>query len=253
MRPAADVERVFELLAEGWTHSAVARSVGISRATVRDWDRSGREAVLARRGRALPAVACEGTCAGRAGLDEAAYAYLLGQYLGDGCLSRNGPSYRIRIACADAYPGIMRECVAAIAAVSGRPARFAAKQGCTEVHALWPHWQCVVPHGPGPKHTRPIVLEPWQRRLALDRHAGAFVRGLVHSDGCRITNRVVVGGRTYEYPRYLFTNRSDDIRNLFLEACERLGVAARPSNRITVSVARRDAVERLDAYVGPKS
>jgi hypothetical protein len=53
--------------------------------------------------------------------------------------------------------------------------------------------------------------------------------------------------------RYLFTNMSPDIRDLYLEACRRLGIDARPSNRITISVARREAVQRMEALVGPKT
>ena len=54
-------------------------------------------------------------------------------------------------------------------------------------------------------------------------------------------------------PRYLFTNKSIDIQNLFLEACDRLGVEARRNNRWSISVARRASVARLDELVGPKA
>jgi hypothetical protein len=57
----------------------------------------------------------------------------------------------------------------------------------------------------------------------------------------------------YKYVRYPFTNKSIDIQQLFLEACSQLGIAARRNNRHSVSVARREAVERMDAIVGPKS
>jgi hypothetical protein len=52
------------------------------------------------------------------------YAYLLGLYLGDGCINRQGPEskgvWKLRIMCADAWPGLMDECRRAILAV--RPA-----------------------------------------------------------------------------------------------------------------------------------
>jgi hypothetical protein len=124
----------------------------------------------------------------------------------------------------------------------------------TEVHATFAHWPCLLPHGPGPKHTRATALAPWQRSIAIDAHPAVLVRGLVHSDGCRCINRVTSSrGKTYEYARYLFTNKSIDIQHLFLEACAHVGIAARPNNRYSVSVARREAVERMDAIVGPKS
>jgi hypothetical protein len=49
------------------------------------------------------------------------YAYLLGLYLGDGCISANGALARgiwvLRIACADAWPGLLEECRQAVKAI----------------------------------------------------------------------------------------------------------------------------------------
>jgi len=78
------------------------------------------------------------------------------------------------------------------------------------------------------------------------------VRGLIHSDGCRTTNRfktTLPSGRVaeYAYPRYFFSNRSGDIRGLFCEACEALGVRWTLSNPRNVSVAHRKSVALLDA------
>ncbi|MHA6623014.1 hypothetical protein ACU436_38460 [Pseudonocardia sp. DLS-67] len=106
------------------------------------------------------------------------------------------------------------------------------------------------------KHTRSIVLEPWQDEL-VDQHTGAFLRGLFHSDGCRITNwapRKSAGdARRYEYPRYFFTNKSEDILALCSVSLDLLGVAHRFPRPDTISVARREAVAALDVVVGPKS
>ena len=60
------------------------------------------------------------------------------------------------------------------------------------------------------------------------------------------------GDHWYEYPRYLFTNESADILRLCGEALDRLGVAWRFSRPNVISVARREAVARLDEFVGPK-
>jgi hypothetical protein len=107
-------------------------------------------------------------------------------------------------------------------------------------------------HGRGKKHHRRILLQPWQEAI-VRQHPGRFARGLIHSDGWRGLNRVRVKGRTYEYPRYQFSNRSDDIRRLFTDAMDHLAVAWRPWGRFHISVARRDAVALLDEHVGPKS
>lgn len=108
-------------------------------------------------------------------------------------------------------------------------------------------------HGPGPKHERDIRLVPWQSKIALGAHADQFLRGLVHSDGCRSINRVRgPGGKKYTYVRYTFSNRSEDIRDLFCRACDELGIQWRQMNRLNISVARRLGVARLDAIVGEK-
>jgi len=68
----------------------------------------------------------------------------------------------------------------------------------------------------------------------------------------RIRRRLPSGERWYEYPRYMFTNESADIRALCGDVLDALGVAWRYSKRNTISVARREAVARLDEVVGPK-
>ncbi len=107
----------------------------------------------------------------------------------------------------------------------------------------------------GPKHIRKIELQPWQRIVVLN-NPGHFARGLFHSDGYRGINRVRAriadAERWYEYPRYLFTHESSDILRLCGETLDQLGVAWRFSKRNTISVARREAVVRLDEFVGPK-
>jgi hypothetical protein len=240
-----------EELRHGATLSAVSRYTGVSRAALRSW----RDGKVAPRGAECP------RCRSEPGPPEpkAAYAYLLGQYLGDGTISAGPRDVRVlRIACADAWPGVMAECVTMIKAL--RPNNTVSllhRQGCTIVTARWKHWTCLFPqHGPGKKHTRPIVLEIWQQEI-VDAHTGPFLRGLFHSDGCRITNwttREVRGERKrYEYPRYFFSNESTDILGLCAAALDRLGVAHRRSRPNTISVARREAVTVLDAVVGPKA
>ena len=121
----------------------------------------------------------------------------------------------------------------------------------------WKHWPCLFPqHGPGRKHDRPIVLEDWQRDVVI-AHPADFLRGLFHSDGCRANNWAtrMVGGekRRYDYPRWQFTNRSDDIRALCCWALDLVDVPWRRSGRWVVSVSRREAVARLDELIGPKT
>jgi hypothetical protein len=123
------------------------------------------------------------------------------------------------IYCADAWPRTQREVRQAINAVMPSASVSVVQQtGCVAVKCFTKHWPCLFPqHGPGRKHTRLIVLEPLQDDLVAE-HTAAFLGGLFHSDGCRMTNwtrRTVAGvPRRYEYPRWFFTNKSTDILGL---------------------------------------
>lgn len=238
-------ELAFYLTDLGLSEKAISRQLGVNRATLRAWGREGAPDSRFRVG------ACEGRCEGGRGVPSAPYAYLLGQYLGDGCLSvsRRGV-YRLRIACCSDYPMIEAEVREAIKAVMpGRSVGRIAKQGSFEVYADSKHWACLFPqHGPGKKHDREIRLDGWQHAI-VDEHPKPFLRGLVHSDGCRVINRV----KGNEYPRYHFTNRSDDIKTIFGHACDVLDIPWRRMNAVTLSIARRDAVAFMDTFIGPKT
>ena len=56
----------------------------------------------------------------------------------------------------------------------------------------------------------------------------------------------------YAYPRYFFSNLSADIRGLFCESCEQLGLRWTQSNHRNISISHRTSVALLDEYVGPK-
>jgi len=54
------------------------------------------------------------------------------------------------------------------------------------------------------------------------------------------------------YPRYFFSNESDDILQLCESALDHEGIDHRRNRPNSISIARRDAVTALDAFVGPK-
>jgi hypothetical protein len=213
--------------------------------------RVGLDKAIERR-RGKTAGVCPGfDCGVVSGVPHAPYAYLLGVYLGDGSIASHPRGvWKLRIALDTKYPGIIRECEQAMTAVLGNRVGRVQCIGCEEVYSYSKHWPCVFPqHGSGAKHRRSIVLQRWQEGIALDEHPELLLRGLVHSDGCRVLNWV----NGTAYPRYHFSNRSDDIREIFAEACLRLGIACRPHNRWGLSVARRASVARLDGFIGPKT
>jgi hypothetical protein len=244
------------LLDQGRSLNSVSKQTGISRAAIRAWQ-TRIEPLPRMLGNIAPCPRCRPTPG--APEDTAAYAYLLGLYLGDGCISAHprGVGHYLRIACADAWPGLIEACRSAIKAVRPEDQAYVLqKQGCVMVTSYGRHWPCLFPqHGPGRKHDRSIALEPWQQDI-VNARPWEFIRGLVHSDGCRITNwttRLVRGERKrYEYPRYFFTNRSADIIGLFTSTLDAVGVEWKPSNAQNTSIAKRASVALMDQHIGPK-
>ncbi|MDA2805570.1 helix-turn-helix domain-containing protein [Nocardiopsis suaedae] len=266
MYPREVVNEALRLHAQGWTDRRVAESVGVSIWTVRHW-RTGR-----RRGPRQESYREDRTtycplCAG-APLDENAYAYLLGLYLGDGHIvrARKG-TYLLAIYCSAIYTDLVEECRSSVRAVFPVKPFTREKPGCTVVQAVSKHWPCIFPqHGPGPKHSRLIKLDAWQQEV-VRAHPQQLIRGLFHSDGCRATNRVrrMVSGewKYYEYPRYSFSNTSKDIHTILGDTLDQVGAkwklvwvptkAAHHQDTGTLSVAKRDSVALLDTFIGPKS
>jgi hypothetical protein len=213
MRSAEEFETVQRLIAAGMNDSVIARRTGIPRCTVRD-----------RRRRPVRAKA---TCISKctvdiSGLPAPAYAYLLGLYLGDGCVSRHPRTWRLRITLDKKYPAIIDRCRMAINSLfpSQQASIHQQPKGCVVVSHYSKHWPCLLPqHAPGRKHLRPIRLEPWQEVLVKEA-TEEFVRGLIDSDGCR----VIANDRGVKSVRYHFSNRSNDIRGLFCAALDELGI-----------------------------
>jgi hypothetical protein len=176
-------------------------------------------------------------------------------YLGDGCITETARSYWLRITLDSAYPGIIEECRTAVATLMplNVVSLYKRRYRCVDVSCHSLLWPDLIPqHGRGPKHRRAIALEPWQRRV-VEAEPTAFIRGLFHSDGSYFLNPVrSPRGKRYSYDRYLFSNRSDDIKALFSWACSLVGVETRPVGDRAVSVARRDSVAILNEFLGPK-
>jgi hypothetical protein len=182
-------------------------------------------------------------------------------YLGDGHVADTGGSHQLRIICDAGYPEIIADCQCAVqlSLVDVRVhARTHPVDRCVRVEASSKWWPDLFPQvGPGRKHDRVIALEPWQEAI-VGRFPWLFLRGLLHSDGCRSINRFTTklpSGRVaeYAYPRWFFSNLSADIRGLFCRTCDAMGVRWTQSNHRNISVSHRESVALLDEFVGLKS
>jgi len=262
MRPETEYRSALDLIAAGINDSEIGRRLEIPRGTIRDW-RFGLEAQSggrteswsgSRDGQPTDCFRCT-----TGFIDEEAYSYLFGVYLGDGCLSPYPRGvYRLRIACDLKYPDIINEIATHIVIVRGvDKVGFTDKKGCVEVSAYWKHWICLFPqHAPGRKHERKIELDLWQGAI-VTAHPKAIIRGLIQSDGNRHINEVPrklkSGVKRYRYSRYMFTNASTDILGIFTASLDLLDVHWTQTTPRDIAVSRRKDVAFLDTFVGPKS
>ncbi len=252
MRTASEFHLVRHLVALGMSDGWIAKATGIPQRTINGWRRQGFPPGF--RTRRWPTQRWRPA-------DGPAYSYVLGMYLGDGHIAsvRQGSTF-LRIVLDRSYQAIVSECADALRLLFPDSAvrRYEwDRRGITVVQVSSPVLPLAFPqHGPGRKHERAIVLESWQREIT-ERHVHEFLRGLIHSDGSRVINRFSVklpSGRVgrYRYPRYFFSNLSPDIRQLFSDHCDLLGICWTQSNSRNISVSHRDSVTILDSFVGPK-
>jgi hypothetical protein len=184
------------------------------------------------------------------------YSELLGLYLGDGHVVLAGRAHRLRLFLDSKYTNIVDEAEALLERcfVDNSIGRQLVHGGTMTVLSVYSrHLPCLFPqHGPGPKHRRPIRLEPWQRTI-VSAEPWPLLRGLIRSDGCSFINRT----GPYEYLSFHFANRSDGIARIFEEACDQVGVRYRSNlnqkRRIwEIRINRRRSVALMCDHVGVK-
>jgi hypothetical protein len=163
------VRAALALAEAGVNATDVSKRLGIPRRTVAAW-------IKGEVPHSASAESC-GQCRRMHAFDDLSpgYVYLLGLYLGDGCISRHPKDvYKLRIFLDVKYPAIIVSAVDAIAEVEGRAARTLPRpRNCVEVYSFWKCWPC------------------WERR-------GGFQLTLQHQrgfGGCNAGPEANAGGR----------------------------------------------------------
>jgi hypothetical protein len=251
IRSQETVDSALRLSDEGVTDRVNAEIHGVAIKTIRRWRRLYQRRGLPRGEGFRPTSCPRCDCAE---LDEAAYALLLGWYLGDGHIvaARRGV-YLLSISNDPRYPGLNDEIAATMQLVKPTASPWRRGGHAIRIEAGWRHWPCLFPqHGPGMKHLRKIELADWQREIVA-KYPEQLLRGLFHSDGCRFVNWASKpDGRRSYYVRYMFSNESEDIRKILTDALDLLGIPWRQPRLNAIAVSRKDGVGALDAFVGPK-
>ncbi len=251
MRTFNECRNVLLLRNDGLSQSSISKQLDIPRRTVSDICKRYAAVPQLVEGSGSNPVQCEFES-----LQRHQYAYTLGLYLGDGTISKHPRAFRLRITLDKKYPFVIQRAVIALNAIlpNNKTSVHPRKSGCVDVSVYSKQLPAIFPqHGAGRKHARRIALEAWQTSI-INEFPHLFLRGLIESDGSRDNN--IVNGKSY--PRYLFTNKSEDIIHLFLETCGKLGLTPTLITKncrkvFAVSIATRKDVKFIDKNVGCKT
>ena len=186
------------------------------------------------------------------------YAYLLGLYLGDGNITRQ-PARRVpppdhaRSRLSDDHRRTAGEAMAEVMPSSRASVQLRRDGACVEVYSFSKHWPCLFPqHGPGRKHERRIALTDWQRAPLRPAPSSCFAGSSTRTAAGRSTASGAPARHTpiRATPSPTTPPTSAGSSATYLDA---LDIAWRPMGWRNISIARRDAVAKLDAFIGPKA
>jgi hypothetical protein len=192
-----------------------------------------------------------------------AYSYILGFYLGDGCLyNTKGRSYTMMIANQADFYEMNLEIERSISILfPNKKVTFYKKptSNCYDIKVTAINLHELFPHGRGAKHSRKISLMDWQKGIVRE-FPQKCIKGLIQSDGTRYVADIK------RYPHrvvYQFSNCSIDIHHILheLTSIENIDFTFRQmkfkkssthADSFITSFYKRSAVAILDSFIGPK-
>jgi hypothetical protein len=187
----------------------------------------------------------------------------LGVYLGDGYINLHNTKYgiyKIRITQDIKYPKLIQEYTDSLRCIVSPNVGTVTKNNTVTVYCYSKNLPSLFPqHGSGLKNSRDVSLCDWQMDI-ITQFPKQFIRGMLHTDGSRY---ITSDG----YMRYNFTNTSPDIIKVFCLICDTLALhytrhdrpsitpkTRTPSGSIktTITFNKKQDIELLDSFVGPK-
>src|SRR6478735_6368425 len=157
------------------------------------------------------------------------YSFILGFYLGDGHIIKNGRTQRLSLFNDMKYENInlhIEKCLSII--FPENKVHRIKKIGSYQITVHNNSIPEMFPqHGVGKKHDRVIQLERWQKDI-VEKYPKDFIKGLIYSDGCIVYSN--------QYKRFEFSNRSEDIHNILTYALQLIGVEKTSTRRKSKNV-----------------
>jgi hypothetical protein len=254
VRTYNDYQKVKELFDQGKNKCEISRLTNIPRGTVKDWLLKG----FAPKVGVSKAKSIEFKVNPAEYITEekqAAYSFILGEYLGDGWIRTLKRTYRLDIFNDQRYEDLNRlienqmQVLFPINKVN-RLNHNGAWILCVH-NNLMPH--LFPQHAKGEKWQRKIELADWQK-IIIQKYPKEFIKGLIYSDGCIYNQNV----NNKDYLRYNFVQKSKDITEIFLWALSLIGIKKEPylhpsKQMYVIQNFSQEEVLLLSSFIPPKT
>jgi len=182
-------------------------------------------------------------------IDKKSYSYILGLYLGDGYINKMKRTYRLRIFLDSRQDLVIKECEENLKKLfpDNKIAILKTIYNSVIISVYSNFIPIIFPqHGLNKKHERNIKLEEFQKIILI---SDFFMKGLFHSDGSFYLSK-------NSYPRYIFTNKSKQIIEMFSDCLLEKGITSRIRKRMNeiydIQIQNKKDVENLYPILGEK-
>lgn len=239
------IQKVLQDFKSGKNKSQLSREYNIPRPTLRYWikkDTNG-ESMTQRKSDIPIEYIIE-----KIKKNKEMYNYILGIYLGDGHISPNKNSYKLRIVMDSKYPNLVHETRICLRNFFESPVSVNSREGCKVISVFDKNLPKYFPqHGFGKKHDRKIILSDFQIE---NISYSDLLKGLWLTDGSYYL-------RKNKYEAYNFTNKSIDIVSIFEKCLNSLSISYRKRVKNdgiwVIEVAKKSEVNKMKSIVELKS
>jgi len=218
----------------GQSKKSLSKEYGISRSTIKYWndhkERKSNDFNLA-------------------DINMNSYSYILGMYLGDGYIDKMRRTYRLRIFLDSRQDLVIEECIKNLKILfpNNKINFYKFKDNYVSIRVYSNNIPILFPHiGSGAKHNRNIEFEDFQKNNIIKK---SLMIGLFHTDGSFYMAKD-------KYPRYMFTNKSKQIIDIFCECLKEYEIypkiRIRKNGIYDVQIQNKKDVNTLYSILGEK-
>lgn len=252
-------QQVMQLLAEGYKICEISKITGINRSSISNWKlRNGRQSSISHIHHSIsdidPIPDIIDMLGSFSAQDRLDYSYLLGLYIGDGCIYELKKTCKLTITLDKRYDSLNEYTCEVFSRFFNKSPYVFDRSTCGRGNAIdIIHHSKKLPyffpqHGRGRKHNRPIILTKWQTDIV---DPVSILKGLIMSDGS------IYFDRQSNDTKINFTNKSHDIIGIFEKYLSLIGISFKTyvkskTNIKMTTIHKISDVDKLISLIGTK-